>query len=414
VGTIPAFLDVTGDVVAALRRRGGLAMVFIDLADLERVERSFGPAAYDAVRAQIDPLMAEVRERARPDDILACDGREGDRFFLFLTGERPSGFSADEMRRLADRIDDLVAPRVARLTLAFSRERTAVHVGYAFVIFSPLANPVRQLQRLIDEARQSAAFRRALRENKQREDLIEIIHNRRIWTAFQPIVEIQARKVMGHEALARGPRGTDLEPPMSLFATAARHGLVEELERSCRYQAFQDWDVFGGVGRLFINTVPATVRDPSFMGRGIIDALGPNLSPRLVTLEITERQVIENLNLYREAMHTFIEMGFSFAIDDLGAGYSGLETLVNLGASYLKIDMGLVRDVHQKRISQQVVRAIADMGTAVGATVIAEGIQTPEEAEALLGLGVRFGQGYLFGRPIDAQAARAAMAARGA
>ena len=414
MGSIPAFLDVTADVVAALRRRGGLAMVFIDLADLERVERSFGPAAYDAVRAQIDPLMAEVRERVRPDDILACDGREGDRFFLFLTGERPSGFSADEMRRLADRIDDLVAPRVARLTLAFSRERTAVHVGYAFVIFSPLANPVRQLQRLIDEARQSAAFRRALRENKQREDLIEIIHNRRIWTAFQPIVEIQARKVMGHEALARGPRGTDLEPPMSLFATAARHGLLEELERSCRCQTFQDWDVFGGVGRLFINTVPATVRDPSFMGHGIIDALGPNLSPRLVTLEITERQVIENLNLYREAMHTFIEMGFSFAIDDLGAGYSGLETLVNLGASYLKIDMGLVRDVHQKRISQQVVRAIADMGTAVGATVIAEGIQTPEEAEALLGLGVRFGQGYLFGRPIDAQAARAAMAARGA
>jgi EAL domain-containing protein (putative c-di-GMP-specific phosphodiesterase class I) len=414
VGTIPAFLDVTADVVAALRRRGGLAMVFIDLADLERVERSFGPAAYDAVRAQIDPLMAEVRERVRPDDILACDGREGARSFPVRTGERPSGFSADEMRRLADRIDDLVAPRVARLTLAFSRERTAVHVGYAFVIFSPLANPVRQLQRLIDEARQSAAFRRALRENKQREDLIEIIHNRRIWTAFQPIVEIQARKVMGHEALARGPRGTDLEPPMSLFATAARHGLLEELERSCRCQTFQDWDVFGGVGRLFINTVPATVRDPSFMGHGIIDALGPNLSPRLVTLEITERQVIENLNLYREAMHTFIEMGFSFAIDDLGAGYSGLETLVNLGASYLKIDMGLVRDVHQKRISQQVVRAIADMGTAVGATVIAEGIQTPEEAEALLGLGVRFGQGYLFGRPIDAQAARAAMAARGA
>jgi EAL domain-containing protein (putative c-di-GMP-specific phosphodiesterase class I) len=412
VGTIPAFLEVRQNVVAALRRRGGLAIVSIDLADLERVERSFGPAAYDAVRAQIDPLMAEVRERVRPDDILACDGLDGDRFFLFLTGERPISYSADELRRLADRIDDLVAPRVARLTLAFSRERTAVYVGHAFVIFSPLANSERQLQRLMDEARQSAAFRRALREHKQREDMLEIIHNRRIWTAFQPIVEIEGRKVMGHEALARGPRGTELEPPTNLFALAGRHGLLEELERSCRHQTFQDWEVFGGSGRLFINTVPATVRDPSFLGRGIIDALGSNLSPRLVTLEITERQVIENLNLYREGMHTFIEMGFSFAIDDLGAGYSGLETLVNLGASYLKIDMGLVRDVHQKRISQQVVRAIADMGTGVGATVIAEGIQTIEEADALLGLGVRFGQGYLFGRPIDAQAARAAAAAR--
>jgi EAL domain-containing protein (putative c-di-GMP-specific phosphodiesterase class I) len=70
--------------------------------------------------------------------------------------------------------------------------------------------------------------------------------------------------------------------------------------------------------------------------------------------------------------------------------------------------MGLVRDVHQKRISQQVVKAIADMGTAVGATVIAEGIQTIEEADAVRGLGVRFGQGYLFGRPLDAQAIRGA------
>jgi EAL domain-containing protein (putative c-di-GMP-specific phosphodiesterase class I)/GGDEF domain-containing protein len=414
VGTIPALLEVADEVVLALRRRGGLAMVFIDLADIERVERSFGPAAYDAVRLQVEPLMAEVRERARPDDILACDSREGDRFFLFLTGERPGTFSADEIRRLADRIDDLIAPRVARLTLPFSRERTVVHVGHAFVIFNPLANPTRQIQRLIDEARQSAALRRTVREQKHREELLEIIHNRRIWTAFQPIVEIEGRKVMGHEALARGPRGTELEPPMSLFGLAARHGLLEELERSCRHQTFQDWDLFGGVGRLFINTVPATVRDPSFLGRGIIDALGSNLSPRLVTLEITERQVIENLSLYREAMHTFLEMGFTFAIDDLGAGYSGLETLVNLGASYLKIDMGLVRDVHQKRISQQVVRAIADMGTAVAATVIAEGIQAPEEAEALLALGVRFGQGYLFGRPIDSQSGRAAALARGA
>ena len=131
----------------------------------------------------------------------------------------------------------------------------------------------------------------------------------------------------------------------------------------------------------------------------MLDYLGPHLSPRFVTLEITERQVIENLNLYREAMHSFLDLGFTFAIDDVGAGYSGLETVATLGASYLKIDMGLVRDVHQKRVSQQVVKAILDMGAGVGATVIAEGIQTREEAEALRGLGVRYGQGYLFGRP---------------
>jgi len=72
-----------------------------------------------------------------------------------------------------------------------------------------------------------------------------------------------------------------------------------------------------------------------------------------VTLGDHRAADIENLTLYREAMHTFLEMGFTFAIDDLGAGYSGLETLCQPGASFLKIDMGLVRDVHRKRISQQ-------------------------------------------------------------
>jgi EAL domain-containing protein (putative c-di-GMP-specific phosphodiesterase class I) len=100
-------------------------------------------------------------------------------------------------------------------------------------------------------------------------------------------------------------------------------------------------------------------------------------------------------------MHSFIELGFSFAIDDVGAGYSGLETVAALKPNYLKIDMSLVRDVHQKRVSQQVVKAILEMGTGIGATVIAEGIQTQDEADAVRSLGVRFGQGYLFGRPVD-------------
>jgi EAL domain-containing protein (putative c-di-GMP-specific phosphodiesterase class I) len=137
------------------------------------------------------------------------------------------------------------------------------------------------------------------------------------------------------------------------------------------------------------------------MGRGVLDYLGAELAPSAVTLEITERHVIENLNLYREAMHSFTDVGFSFAIDDVGAGHSGLETVAVLKPAYLKIDIGLVRDVHLKRVSQQVLRAIMDMGDGLGATVIAEGIQTKDEHDALSDLGVRWGQGYYFARPVD-------------
>jgi EAL domain-containing protein (putative c-di-GMP-specific phosphodiesterase class I) len=406
VGTIALYDDCREQIAAALVAGGGLGAILIDVAGLEHIEHSFGRPAYESLRAQVESPIREACDRACEDDLLVAEGADRDRFLLCLVSDGRGHLSIAEHRRLADRIYDFLAPRVARLASAFSREGTAVDVGYGFVLHSPLASAQRQLLRLIDDARRSAEFRRSQIEARQRDDLLETIHNRKVWTAFQPIVGIHERKVMGHEALSRGPRGSDLESPLALFGMAGRLGLAEELDRSCRLQAFQAWETFDGSGRLFVNTVPATVRDPSFLGQGVIDTLGARLSPQLVTLEITERQVIENLNLYREAMHGFIEMGFTFAIDDLGAGYSGLEALVNLGASYLKIDMGLVRDVHLKRISQQVVKAIADLGASVGATVIAEGIETEDEAQAIVDLGVRYGQGYLLGRPVDSQRGR--------
>jgi EAL domain-containing protein (putative c-di-GMP-specific phosphodiesterase class I) len=412
---IPSLRSVQAEVGQAIREQGGLGAILVDLAPLARIERSFGGAAYRSLRSQIDPLMIEMKDRFRDGDVLTRDEREGDRFLLFLGSHRDGGkaFSAADLRKLADRVEEFLTPRIGRLTLPYLRERPNVDVGYAFVPWSPIESEERQILRLIEDALSAAELRRRLRERDQKETILEIIHNRQVWTAFQEINELGTRAIMGHEALSRGPRGTELEPPMVLFGVAARHGLQEELERTCRRQAFVDWEFFGAQGRLFVNTVPATIRDPSFLGRGVFDYLGPSLSPRFVTLEITERQVIENLNLYREAMHSFTELGFSFAIDDLGAGYSGLETMATLGATYLKIDMGLVRDVHQKKVSQQVVKAILEMGTGVGATVIAEGIQTQEEASALMDLGVRYGQGYLYGRPHDPHAPKSRIVVAG-
>jgi EAL domain-containing protein (putative c-di-GMP-specific phosphodiesterase class I) len=400
---IPTFREVAAEVSRTLLDLGGLGAVVVDLSPLSPIERSFGEPAFRALRAQIDPLLDEMQARFRRSDLLTRDEAEGDRFVLFLTGRREdeSPFRAGNLHMLAERVEEHLNPRIGRLTLPYQRERPEVDVGYGFVLWSPLESADRQVLRLIEESRASAALRRRLRERDQRELLTEIIFNRQLWTAFQPIVEMTSRDVMGWEGLSRGPRGSDLELPLALFGRAARYGLTAELERSCRRQAFLDWDRLGASGRLFVNTVPATVRDTSFLGRGVLDYLGPRLRPQSVTLEITERQVIENLSLYREAMHAFTDLGFSFAIDDVGAGYSGLETVAALRPSYLKIDMSLVRDVHMKKVSQQVVKAILDMAAGLGATVIAEGIQTEEEASALAALGVRFGQGYYLARPVD-------------
>jgi EAL domain-containing protein (putative c-di-GMP-specific phosphodiesterase class I) len=404
---IPTFREVQDEITQQLREQGYLAAILVDLGPLARIERSFGGAAYRSLRDQVDPVLEELKERFRQDDILTRDEREGDRFLLFLSGPRrgDSPFQAAALRKLVARVEDFVNPRVGRLTLPYLRQKPRVGAGYGVVLWSPLESPERQVLRLVEDAVANAAMRGQIRDRDQRERLLEIIQNREIWTAFQPIIALPAGDVVGWEGLSRGPRGSDLELPLSLFGQAAHFGVTEELERACRRQAFADWTLLGQEGRLFINTVPATVRDTSFLGRGVFDYLGPDLSPRGVTLEITERSVIENLNLYREAMQEFTDLGFSFAIDDVGAGYSGLETVATLKPAYLKIDISLVRDVHVKKVSQRVVKAILEMGDSLGARVVAEGVETREEADVLADIGVTWAQGYLFARPVDPYAA---------
>jgi hypothetical protein len=297
--SIVTFRDEHDQISRVLREQGCLGAVLVDLGPLAHIERSFGGATYQSLRSQIDPVLQEMKERFRQGDILTRDEREGHRFLLFLGGRRNTEpqvpFVAADLRKLADRVEEFLQPRIGRLTLPYRRERPIIDVGYGYVLHSPLENEERQVLRLIEDSLESLDLRRRVRDRDQKEQLLEIIYNRNIWTAFQPIVEIATRQVMGWEGLSRGPRASELELPLVLFGRAGRHGLTEELERSCRRQGFADWEIFGAPGRLFLNTVPATIRDTSFLGRGVLDYLGPRLSPRFVTLEITERQVIDNL-----------------------------------------------------------------------------------------------------------------------
>jgi EAL domain-containing protein (putative c-di-GMP-specific phosphodiesterase class I) len=89
----------------------------------------------------------------------------------------------------------------------------------------------------------------------------------------------------------------------------------------------------------------------------------------------------------------------SFAVDDVGAGYSGLESIARLKPQFLKIDTALVRDVHESRVNREMVKAIISLGHGIGSTVVAEGIHTQEETDALLAMGVDYGQGYFLARP---------------
>src|SRR6185295_4005678 len=172
------------------------------------------------------------------------------------------------------------------------------------------------------------------------------------------------------------------------------------LDRLCRQRALLSTGRIPSNARVFVNTLPATIRDPQFRGKPLIDFLArAQVSPERIVIEITEKLVIENYGLFRETMAYFTDLGMSFAVDDVGAGYSGLESIARLKPRFLKIDISLVRDVNVSPVNQAMVKAIITLGRNIGASVIAEGIQTEEETLALKAMGVDYGQGHFLARP---------------
>src|SRR5262245_24858571 len=129
--TIPTFREVQDQVSDILRSQGALAAVVVDLSRLGRIERMFGATTYQNVREQLAPLMVEAKAHVRDQDVLARDEAEGDRFIFFLAGRRQAGvaFEMSSLKRLADRIEDFLTPRIGRLTLPYLRERPALDVG---------------------------------------------------------------------------------------------------------------------------------------------------------------------------------------------------------------------------------------------------------------------------------------------
>ena len=124
-----------------------------------------------------------------------------------------------------------------------------------------------------------------------------------------------------------------------------------------------------------------------------------DLEPRNLVLEITERCAIDDLEAFCVELSAIRRQGFLVAIDDVGTGYSSLHSITEIQPEFLKIDISLIKNVHQSLIKQHLVQSLLQVGARIGAQVIAEGIESEEECRTLRALGVRYGQGYYFARP---------------
>ncbi len=230
--------------------------------------------------------------------------------------------------------------------------------------------------------------------------LDDIIKSENIRTVFQPIVSLVDGTILGYEALSRGPEGSPLERPDMLFKVAEANNMIWELEYLCRVKALEKAQKMVPIKMLFLNVDPKVMNDEKFKSgftKDFILKLG--IDPANIIFEITERTCIEDYKIFKKTIDNYIDQGFRIAIDDTGAGYSGLKMLAEVHPHYIKLDMDLIRDIDKKALNQALVKALAEFAISVNMKTIAEGIETIDELNVLIGFGIHYGQGYLLQRP---------------
>ena len=216
----------------------------------------------------------------------------------------------------------------------------------------------------------------------------------KIWMAYQPIVSWADRRVVGYEALLRSEEESFINP-LQFIRMAERLKRVKDIGRTVRDQVAKRVSNLPSGVHIFNNIHPHDLED--------LDLYTPDAplssSADQVVIEITERTALGNIQNLSDKVTALRELGFKLAIDDLGAGYSGLSSLIDIEPDIAKIDMSLIRDIHREKNKQRIVLSMIQLCKELNITTISEGVETREELNCLVDLGCDLFQGYLFATP---------------
>jgi blue light- and temperature-responsive anti-repressor len=214
--------------------------------------------------------------------------------------------------------------------------------------------------------------------------------------AYQPIVDAFAHKIVSYEALVRGPNN---ESAFRIFQQVTAVD-VHVFDQCCRVAAIDLASRLGLDCDLNLNLLPRGLFSAGTSILSTIEAANRNhLSLDRIVLEVTEDEVIEDQVHFANVLNEYRAMGLKVAIDDFGAGYSGLNLLANFQPDQLKLDMHLVRGIDRLGARQSIVRAIIEVCRDLGIDLVVEGVETIPEYAWFVDHGVRLFQGYLFARP---------------
>lgn len=232
------------------------------------------------------------------------------------------------------------------------------------------------------------------------EDFLEVLEKRSIRTVFQPIISLRDGSVLGYEALSRGPEDSLMYSPVALFDYAEKENKLWELEYLCRIKAIEAVCALNKRFKLFLNVNPRVIHDKKFkqgFTREYLDQY--RISPEDIIFEITEKSIVNNTSEFIRTVDHYKEQFYKIAVDDAGAGYSGLNLISDIHPHYIKLDMKLIRDIHKDPTKQALLKSFLEFANVTNTHLVAGGIETRQELLKLIEIGVHYGQGYFIRKP---------------
>ena len=347
---LPTLAGIQVEIQRMLFDHGQLGFIYVSLGGIQALEHLQGFEVVDEVYRVVGNALQKARgDLLRGDDFISISSL-GDAFLIVLSPSRENAFiNEDDLRVVKTRLQEQLLAQLEKELESRTLRKVELFVGYSRLTQSPKIRFKRALLDAVASATQTVEAERDEIRSHLREQFDAVMAQEQVSCVFHPIVNLKDFEAIGYEILSRGPRESDLHRP---------DGFVQE----------------------FVDVTPSSVRG-------------------LTVIEITESGVIDDFDRMREIVRQLRAHGFRVAIDDAGAGYAGLQTMVEIEPDFIKLDMSLIRGVDTSVVKQRLVRTLRDFCREAAITLIAEGIETVRQLETLRQLGVTHGQGFLFGLP---------------
>ena len=382
-----------------------IAVLFIDLDRFKNVNDAYGHVAGDQFLITVARILQQL---VGPQDILAR--LAGDEFIVICRYDL-----AYQALKLAEQIiTEISIP----INLGGRLLSHSASIGMAY------ANPRDTADSLLEnadlamyEAKQKGRhcvinFDHGMRESAQQRTSMEselrrALANGELECYYQPIMELWTNRISGFEALVRWIHPQQgLLNPADFIPIAEETGLIVDLDAQILEQACKKITEWNLVTPEKLLTLSVNISARSLLDLALSDRVASAIKTHQVQasnlyLEITETALIDDIELATTCINKLESLGVRMAIDDFGTGYSSLRYLKNLQVGVLKIDRSFTDGLSVDHGDGVIVKAVIDMANALNMAVVAEGIETQHQLDVLKGLGCEYGQGYLFGRPLN-------------